>query len=92
MKTAMSSAGSLPGFLPACSNPPVLPPCEGEFAVYFSRIASILGIAHVRTGDFDKGLSLLEEAANRAQAIGFLFGLGLVLAQLGEAHLIGGGR
>jgi tetratricopeptide (TPR) repeat protein len=69
---------------------PALAPCESEFAIYFSRVASSLGIARARLGDPGRGLALLREAVRRDRAIGFGFRFGLLLAQLGEALLLAG--
>jgi tetratricopeptide (TPR) repeat protein len=69
---------------------PTLPLCEAELAVYFSRIASSLGIAYAHLGNVEKGLALLRQAVSRAQTMGFLYLSGLVLAQLGEAYLLAG--
>jgi tetratricopeptide (TPR) repeat protein len=67
---------------------PVLLPCESEFAIYFSRVASSLGIAHARSGRVAKGVALLRQAVSRDQAIDFHFRFGLLLAQLGEVLLL----
>jgi class 3 adenylate cyclase/tetratricopeptide (TPR) repeat protein len=67
---------------------PALPPCESEFAIYFSRVASALGVAHARLGLVARGVALLRQAVSRDQAIDFYFGFGLLLAQLGEVLLL----
>jgi tetratricopeptide (TPR) repeat protein len=69
---------------------PALAPCESEFVIYFSRVASSLGIAHARLGRLEKGVALLRQAAIQDQVIGFGFRFGLQLAQLGEALLLAG--
>lgn len=67
---------------------PVLLPCESEFAIYFLRVASSLGIAHARSGCVAKGVALLRRAVSRDQTIDFHFRFGLLLAQLGEILLL----
>jgi predicted ATPase len=69
---------------------PVLPLCEGELVIYFSRVASSLGTAYAATGRAADGISLLQQADEQAQLIGFAFGHALVLAQLGGAFLLTG--
>jgi class 3 adenylate cyclase/tetratricopeptide (TPR) repeat protein len=69
---------------------PALASSESEFAIYYSRVASSLGIAHARLGDPERGLALLREAVSRDRTIGFGFRFGLLLAQLGEALLLAG--
>jgi class 3 adenylate cyclase/tetratricopeptide (TPR) repeat protein len=67
---------------------PALPPCESEFSIYFSRVASSLGVAHARLGLVARGVALLRQAVSRDQAIDFHFRFGLLLAQLGEVLLL----
>ena len=69
---------------------PALPLCKNDLAVYLSRVASSLGTAYARTGRLHEGLALLQQADERAQALGFAFGHALVLAQLGEAFVLAG--
>jgi tetratricopeptide (TPR) repeat protein len=69
---------------------PALPLCEGDLVIYFSRIASSLGTAYAGIGRIDEGIALLQQADERARAIGLAFGHALVLAQLGEALLLAG--
>jgi tetratricopeptide (TPR) repeat protein len=66
---------------------PALSLCKGEFAIYFSRVASSLGAALAGSGRAQEGLELLKRADARALEIGFTFGHALVLAQLTEAFL-----
>src|SRR5262249_22224139 len=51
---------------------PAVKACDGEFVIYFSRIASSLGLAYVRLGELERGLTLLRRAASRAESIGLL--------------------
>lgn len=69
-----------------------LPRCEtsSDLAVYFSRVASSLGEAYVRSGRVPEGLRLLERAVEHADTLGFAFSQALVVAALGEARLLGG--
>lgn len=69
---------------------PALPLCEGDLAIYRSRVASSLGVAYAGTGGVDEGLALLHRADEHAQAIGFAFGYALVLAHLAKALLLAG--
>jgi tetratricopeptide (TPR) repeat protein len=70
---------------------PALPLCrEGEFAVYFPRVASSLGMAYAALGRVEEGIAMIEQAVGQAGAIGFEFGAALTLAQLGEAYLLAG--
>jgi tetratricopeptide (TPR) repeat protein len=64
-----------------------LPLCQGEFAIYLSRVASSLGVAYAALGR-PEGLALLERAVDHARAIGFLFGYSLTLSQLGRGLLL----
>jgi tetratricopeptide (TPR) repeat protein len=66
---------------------PVLPLCEGEWPIYFSRVASTLGAAYVELGRTQGGLELLRRADEKAAAIGFRYGHALVLSLLGSAYL-----
>jgi tetratricopeptide (TPR) repeat protein len=81
-------SGDLAGAIEALA--PTLPLCEGDLAIYLSRIAASLGTAYAGTGRIDEGLALLQRADEHAQAIGFAFGHALVLAQLGGALLSAG--
>ncbi|HEY2994422.1 MAG TPA: BREX system ATP-binding domain-containing protein [Methylomirabilota bacterium] len=69
-----------------------LPLCETstDLALYFSRTASSLGEAYVRSGRVAGGLTLLERAASHAEEIGFVFGHALFVAMLGEGRLVAG--
>jgi tetratricopeptide (TPR) repeat protein len=58
--------------------------------IYFSRVASSLGIAYARLGHLERGLVLLRQAVCRDRAINFHFCFGLRLAELGEALLLAG--
>jgi tetratricopeptide (TPR) repeat protein len=71
---------------------PSLPLCEtgSDLAVYFSRTASSLGDAYVRSGRRAEGLALLDRAAGHAETIGFTYSQALVVGMLGEARLLGG--
>jgi len=71
---------------------PSLPLCEtgGDLAVYFSRTASSLGEAYVRSGRIAEGLALLERAAGHAEAIGFTYSQALFVGMLGEGRLLAG--
>ncbi len=51
----------LEGALPLCR--------EGEFAVYFSQVASPLGLAYAVSGRVDEGIALLQQAVTHASAI-----------------------
>jgi DNA-binding SARP family transcriptional activator len=69
-----------------------LPRCEvgSDLAVYFSRTASSLGEAYVRSGRVADGLRLLERAAGHAEEIGFVYGHALFVRMLGEGRLFAG--
>ena len=71
---------------------PSLPLCEtgSDLAVYFSRTASSLGDAYVRSGRSAEGLALLDRAAGHAETIGFTYSQALVIGMLGEARLLAG--
>ncbi|MFO1046410.1 MAG: adenylate/guanylate cyclase domain-containing protein [Geminicoccaceae bacterium] len=84
----MAVSGNLKGAIEVLT--PALPLCEGELAVYLSRVAASLGAAYAGVGQIDKGLALLQSADDHAQAIGFAFGHSLVLAQFGGAFLLAG--
>ena len=64
---------------------PLLETTRENWHVYYSRVASALGIAYVRSGDGNRGLALLEDADRQAEAIGFSFGRGYVVALLAQA-------
>ena len=70
---------------------PALPLCEGDLAIYLSRVAASLGTAYAGTGRLEEGLALLRRADEHSQAIGFTFGHALALAQLAGALLLAGG-
>jgi len=71
---------------------PSLPLCEtnSDLAVYFSRTASSLGEAYVRSGRVAEGLALLERAAGHAEAIGFTYSQSLFVGMLGAGRLVAG--
>ena len=71
---------------------PSLPLCEtsSDLAVYFSRTASSLGDAYVRSGRVADGLTLLERAAGHAETIGFTYSQALFVGMLGEGRLLAG--
>src|SRR3989442_5614418 len=71
---------------------PSLPLCEtsSDLAVYFSRTASSLGEAYVRSGRVADGLTLLERAAGHAETIGFTYSQALFVGMLGEGRLLAG--
>lgn len=71
---------------------PVLAFCENNFPVYFTRLASSLGVAYAAAGDIGTGLKLLHQADDQANAIDFQFGHALVLSQLAEVLLKVGDR
>jgi tetratricopeptide (TPR) repeat protein len=71
---------------------PGLPLSEtsSDLAVYFSRTASSLGDAYMRSGRGAEGLALLERAAGHAASLGFSYSQALVVGMLGEARLLAG--
>lgn len=69
---------------------PALSPCESEFVIYFSRVASSLGLAYARSGRVSQAVELLRQAVSQDQTIGFQFRFGMLLAQLGEVLLLAG--
>ena len=69
---------------------PALPLCQGDLAIYLSRVAASLGTAYAGTGRLEEGLALLRQADEHSQAIGFAFGHALALAQLAGALLLAG--
>ena len=81
-------SGDLTGTIEALA--PALPLCEGDHAIYLSRVAASLGAAYAGTGRIEEGVALLQRADEQAQAIGFAFGHALVLAQLGGVLLLAG--
>ena len=66
---------------------PILPLAQDNVDVYISRIASMLGAAHLLAGRKIEALPLLERAAEHGHAIGLMDGHSLVLALLAEGHL-----
>src|SRR5205814_905684 len=71
---------------------PSLPLCEtsSDLAVYFSRTASSLGEAYVRSGRIAEGMALLERAAAHAETLGFTYSQALVIGMLGQGRLLAG--
>ena len=69
---------------------PGLPLSEtsSDLAVYFSRTASSLGDAYVRSGRGAEGLALLDRAAGHAASLGFSYSQALIVGMLGEAQLV----
>src|SRR5262249_40197187 len=61
---------------------------SSDLAVYFSRTASSLGDAYVRSGRGAEGLALLDRAAGHAASLGFSYSQALVVGMLGEAQLV----
>lgn len=71
---------------------PLLPLCEveGFRYVYWSRLASTLGLAHVRSGRTEEGLALLQEAVTVDEALPLKYSQSLHLAYLAEGYLVAG--
>jgi hypothetical protein len=71
---------------------PSLPLCEttSDLAVYFSRTASSLGEAYVRSGRIAEGLALLERAVGHAETIGFTYSHALFVGMLADGRLSAG--
>jgi class 3 adenylate cyclase/tetratricopeptide (TPR) repeat protein len=61
-----------------------------QVPLLFPPLAADLGLAHARAGRTEKGVELATQAVERATAMGRLGRLALLIAHLGEIHLLAG--
>lgn len=60
------------------------------FHVWYPRLASSLGLAYVLTGRKEEGLPLAQEAVRRAEHMGLVVDMAMLLIRLGQTSLAAG--